>query len=105
MIELPGWTPRSPVKVVGPVLVTVEAPSTTKACAVPRTRAADAGKVSETKERARERTRNRADHFDGENFGGFFMGCAPMSWRFDGLMCASSARGLSSTCVAPARVH
>src|SRR5580700_8898167 len=30
VIEVPGYTPRFPVRVVGPVLVTVEAPSTAK---------------------------------------------------------------------------
>lgn len=32
---LPGLTPRSPFTTVGPVLVTVEAPSTAKLCAAP----------------------------------------------------------------------
>src|SRR3954465_12057355 len=33
---VPGLTPRSPVMTLGPVLVTVEPPSTAKLCAVPR---------------------------------------------------------------------
>jgi hypothetical protein len=33
--ELPGLTPKSPVMIVGPVLVTVEAPRTAKLCAEP----------------------------------------------------------------------
>ncbi len=36
VIAVPGLTPRSPVSVVGPVLVTVEPPSTAKLSAVPR---------------------------------------------------------------------
>jgi hypothetical protein len=36
VIALPGLTPTSPVIVVGPVLVTVEAPSTAKLDAAPR---------------------------------------------------------------------
>ena len=35
MTEVPGLRPRSPVSTVGPVLVTVDAPSTAKFCAVP----------------------------------------------------------------------
>src|SRR6185503_11892441 len=33
--DVPGSTPRSPVMIVGPVLVTVAAPSTAKASAAP----------------------------------------------------------------------
>jgi hypothetical protein len=33
--EVPGLTPKSPVIIVGPVLVTVEAPRTAKVCAEP----------------------------------------------------------------------
>jgi hypothetical protein len=33
---VPGLTPRFPVTTVGPVFVTVEAPSTAKLCAVPK---------------------------------------------------------------------
>lgn len=36
MIEVPGETPRLPLMIVGPVLVTPEAPSTAKTAAVPR---------------------------------------------------------------------
>jgi hypothetical protein len=32
---VPGLTPKSPVMIVGPVLVTVEAPRTAKPCAEP----------------------------------------------------------------------
>src|SRR6185503_6983110 len=39
----PGWTPRSPRMVVGPVLVTVEAPSTANDSAVPSNGAANPG--------------------------------------------------------------
>jgi len=35
VIEDPGYTPRSPLIVVAPVLVTVEAPNTLKLCAEP----------------------------------------------------------------------
>ena len=36
VIAVPGLTPRSPTRVVGPVFVTVEAPKTAKFAAVPR---------------------------------------------------------------------
>lgn len=36
MIALPGLTPRSPITMLGPVLVTVEPPRTAKLVAVPR---------------------------------------------------------------------
>ena len=36
VIEVPGERPRSPPRVVAPVLVTVEAPSTAKLPALPR---------------------------------------------------------------------
>jgi hypothetical protein len=42
LIEAPAWTPRSPVMVVGPVLVTVEAPRTAKFSAEPSIDRADA---------------------------------------------------------------
>jgi hypothetical protein len=36
VIEVPGETPKSPLMMLGPVLVTSEAPRTAKAAAVPR---------------------------------------------------------------------
>ena len=42
VMEVPGERPMSPLTVVGPVFVMVEAPITAKDCAEPRMDAADA---------------------------------------------------------------
>jgi len=55
--EVPGYSPKSPPMVVGPVLVTVEPPRTAKLPAVPRIGSANAsGAVVHLEKTQRRRT-------------------------------------------------
>jgi hypothetical protein len=59
VIEVPGYTPRSPLIVVGFVLVTVEEPKTVKLCADPSIGAAGA---TEMNNESGTKTLNLATH-------------------------------------------